>query len=165
MTLNHLWAGWRATYINDGDAARNVGCVFCELFASDRPAVETLVVYRDERSVALLNAFPYVSGHLLVMPARHVGELHQMNEEESGALWSTMKKAERAINTAYQPEGMNMGFNFGRAGGAGIPQHLHGHVVPRWNGDTNFMTSIANTRVLPETLAQSWQKLTDAWVH
>lgn len=121
------------------------------------------MVWRGERTFAVLNAYPYASGHLLVLPLRHVSELDELTDDESGELWATTRAAVGAITAAYAPDGINVGANLGRAAGAGIPRHLHLHVVPRWSGDTNFMTSVAGVRVIPETLADAWEKLHPAW--
>jgi ATP adenylyltransferase len=114
--------------------------------------------------VAMLNAYPYSSGHLLVMPRRHVRELEDLTGDEAMALWQAVHRSAAALKAAYQPEGLNLGVNLGRAAGAGIPAHLHVHVVPRWIGDTNFMTTAAGVRVLPEALAVTWQRVRAAWV-
>ena len=119
-----------------------------------RKAAETIVI---------MNAYPYASGHVLVMPIRHVSELSELEPSESAELWSVTRDAVTAIEAAYLPDGMNIGANLGRAAGAGIPRHLHLHVVPRWIGDTNFMTTIASVRVMPEALSDSWQKIRAAW--
>ena len=113
--------------------------------------------------IGLLNAYPYTSGHLMVMPVRHVADLEELTADESAALWAAATDAVRAIKAAYRPEGINLGLNLGRAAGAGVPGHLHVHVVPRWNGDTNFMTTVAETRVLPESLGETDAKLRAAW--
>jgi ATP adenylyltransferase len=164
VTLDRLWAGWRSEYIatatdatQDGDA-----CVFCRILGSDEPDDVTLVLWRTDLTAAILNAFPYTSGHLMVMPLRHVGALEDLTDEESNEVFGGVRRAVRALNGSYRPDGVNVGANLGRAAGAGIPSHLHMHVVPRWAGDTNFMTSVAEARVLPETLAVSWRKLKDA---
>jgi ATP adenylyltransferase len=168
VSLEHLWAGWRREYIEEATARqRGQGdesdCVFCRLAASGEPSEDNLVVWRGERTYVVLNAFPYASGHVLVLPLRHAGSLSDLTEGESAELWWATRRAVATIETAYEPDGMNMGANLGRAAGAGLPSHVHLHVVPRWAGDTNFMTSVADTRVLPETLALSWKRLTDAW--
>ena len=164
MTLERLWAGWRTEYVSSaGDAGPgDVGCVFCRILASGESDDVTKVVWRGEGVVAILNAFPYTSGHLMVMPVRHVGELEDLGGE-TVELWETVTKAVRALKGAYRPEGINVGANLGRAAGAGVPGHFHVHLLPRWNGDTNFMTSVAETRVLPESLDATWQKLRAAW--
>jgi ATP adenylyltransferase len=110
-----------------------------------------------------MNAYPYASGHVLVLPLRHVGPMAELTAGESAELWSATQDSVTAIEKAFDPDGLNMGANLGRAAGAGLPGHLHLHVLPRWSGDTNFMTSVAETRVLPETLQLSWKRLTDAW--
>ncbi|HSS08367.1 MAG TPA: HIT domain-containing protein, partial [Acidimicrobiales bacterium] len=162
MTLERLWAGWRADFVSgaasDGPTA---DCVFCALLASSQPDTETHILWRDPGGLAfaVLNAYPYTSGHLMVMPTRHVGELEALTSGESTAVWSGLAAAVTAIKRAYRPDGLNLGVNLGRAAGAGIPGHFHVHVLPRWNGDTNFMTSVADTRVIPESLPDTDAKL------
>jgi len=185
VSLDRLWAGWRAEYIEGvaGTPAPRLGeCLFCLLSrgaprderagvevgtgveagasASD---VERLVLARSEHAYAVMNAYPYTSGHLMVVPHRHVATLAELTREEGAALMAMTQDATAAVDAAYAPEGMNVGVNIGRAGGAGIPGHVHVHVLPRWNGDTNFMTSIAEVRVLPESLRSSYDKLRAAW--
>jgi diadenosine tetraphosphate (Ap4A) HIT family hydrolase len=140
--------------------------VFALILSTDAsPASDELnhIVHRGKYCIAILNAYPYTSGHCMVMPVRHVGTLLDLRAEEAAELWGFVTHATGALNVAYAPEGINVGANLGRAAGAGIPGHLHVHLVPRWNGDTNFMTAIAETRVIPEGLATSWRKLHDAW--
>jgi ATP adenylyltransferase len=167
VPLEQLWAGWRHDYVTSATEAERSGtddgCVFCRIAASGPPSVENGVVWRGEQSFAVLNAYPYVSGHLLVLPVRHLADLSELTAEESSALWSTARTAVAALTAAYAPDGINLGANLGRAAGAGIPRHLHLHVLPRWSGDTNFMTSVAGVRVMPESLAQAWEKLHAAW--
>jgi ATP adenylyltransferase len=180
MSLEQLWAGWRASYVasvsepgtlaegrqaatGDRSDIDGVPCVFCRILASGASEEERRIVYAGPLTVALLNAYPYASGHLLVLPRRHVSGLSDLDEVESSALWETTRSAVEAIEEAYRPDGVNLGANLGRAAGAGIPSHLHLHALPRWIGDTNFMTSIAETRVLPEPLDVSWAKLHHAW--
>ena len=112
---------------------------------------------------AVLNAYPYANGHLMVLPFRHVGSLGEITDEEGAEMWSALRLGVAALDAAYRPEGINLGANLGQAAGAGIPRHLHLHAVPRWLGDTNFMTAVAGTRVLPEALTVTWQRLVDAW--
>ena len=171
MTFEHLWAGWRREYIvrateqerSGGISDEAADCVFCRLAASGPPSEDNLVVWRGETAFVVLNAYPYASGHVLVLPLRHVGALADLTADESTEMWTATQAAVAAIGIAYEPDGLNMGANLGRAAGAGIPAHLHLHVLPRWSGDTNFMTSVAETRVMPETLQLSWKRLTDAW--
>jgi ATP adenylyltransferase len=120
------------------------------------------VVWRDEHSFIILNAFPYGSGHLLALPMRHVGDIGALGDEEYVALARAQRLMIQALNVAYSPDGMNVGMNLGQAAGAGIPKHLHVHALPRWNGDTNFMSTIGETRVLPESLESTWHKVTAA---
>ena len=112
---------------------------------------------------AILNLYPYTSGHLMVMPVRHVADLEDVDTAESGALWGMLADSVRALKAAYRPQGINVGANLGRSAGAGVPGHFHLHALPRWDGDTNFMTAIAETRVLPESLARTYEKLKANW--
>jgi ATP adenylyltransferase len=137
--------------------------VFEQILATGEPDERTHVVWRGDCTFAILNRYPYTSGHLLLMPYRAVGELHDLRDDESAELWDATRRAVRALQDAYRPEGVNVGMNLGRAAGAGVPDHLHVHVLPRWNGDTNFMTAVAETRVLPEPLSVTWEKLRAAW--
>jgi ATP adenylyltransferase len=163
--MDRLWAGWRGEYIDDVTAldggART--SVFKAILESGLPDEDTHIVWRGPLTFAILNRFPYISGHLLVMPYREVGELEELTPEETTELWTAVTNAVRAIKSAYGPDGLNIGVNLGTAGGAGVPDHLHVHVMPRWNADSNFMTAVAETRVLPEALPVSWRKLRDAW--
>ena len=161
MSLERLWAGWRSEYVEG--AATAEGCVFCRLLASDDSGETTYVVRRDEQCAVVLNAYPYTSGHLMVMPVRHVAELEELEDAEALGLWRDLADAIRALKAAYSPDGLNVGANLGRSAGAGVPGHFHMHVVPRWNGDTNFMTTLAETRMLPEALPATYEKIRKAW--
>lgn len=163
--MDRLWAGWRSAYVAAAGtgALAGDGSLFTRILALGLPDEETHVLWRGERVFAILNAFPYTSGHLLVMPYREVGELEDLTGDEAAALWAGVRDAVVAIKAAYQPHGVNVGLNLGEAAGAGIPGHLHVHVLPRWNADSNFMTSIAEVRVLPESLGDSWRRLRAAW--
>ncbi len=171
MSLENLWAGWRHDYIveasererAEGFVSDPLSCVFCRLAESGPPSLDNLVVWRGEWSFVVLNAYPYGSGHVLVLPLRHVGALGDLSEYEAAEIWAATRDAVTAIERAYEPDGLNMGANLGRAAGAGIPDHVHLHVLPRWSGDTSFMTSVASTRVMPETLQAAWHKLRAAW--
>lgn len=165
-SLDHLWAGWRSEYLRRPEPPPGKdGCVFCSLLADPERDVENHVLWRhpDGSAAAVINAFPYTSGHLMVMPVRHVGALEDLDGPEGAAVWAGVVDAVVALKAAYVPDGLNMGANLGRPAGAGIPAHVHVHVLPRWNGDTNFMTPVADTRVLPEPLAESASKVRDAW--
>ncbi|MDE3065650.1 MAG: HIT domain-containing protein [Acidobacteriota bacterium] len=162
MSLARFSAAWREEYVAGTGAAMNAGeggeCVFCVLAGAEVSA-DTGVLWRSELSYVTLNAFPYGSGHLLVLPRRHVAELGALTDEEYDDFSRAIRRSAAALEAAYHADGMNIGLNLGLAAGAGIPRHLHGHVLPRWSGDTNFMTTIGETRVLPESLASTWAKV------
>jgi ATP adenylyltransferase len=153
--VDRLWAGWRSEYIETADQAE--GCVLCRVIDAGE-----YVVWRGERCAAILNAYPYTSGHLMVLPLRHVGEIEEL-EDDALELWAGVRDAVVALKAAYRPDGLNMGVNVGRVAGAGVPGHFHVHVLPRWNGDTNFMTTAAETRVLPEALPVTFDKVRSNW--
>ncbi len=163
MPLERLWADWRSSYVSDPQTGRDdKECVFCALAdAADDAAA--LVLERTVSTLAVMNLYPYGSGHLMVAPRRHVATFEDLADDEIVELTRAQVRALRAVRAAYSPDGVNVGANLGRAAGAGIPGHLHVHVLPRWNGDTNFMTSIAEVRVLPESLATGYEKLRAAW--
>jgi diadenosine tetraphosphate (Ap4A) HIT family hydrolase len=163
--MERLWAGWRSSYVAAAGNGALAGerSLFRQILALDLPDEETHVVWRGDEVFAILNAYPYTSGHLLVMPYREVGALEDLTPGEAEALWGAVRDAVVAVKAAYQPHGVNVGLNLGEAAGAGVPSHLHVHVLPRWNADSNFMTAVAEVRVLPETLSESWAKLRAAW--
>jgi ATP adenylyltransferase len=167
VSLEQLWAGWRRDYVADASAAErrknDDECVFCRIAASGDPSADNGVVWRSDLTLVVLNAYPYASGHLLVAPVRHLSGLDELTAPESGELWEATRAAAAALTTAYEPDGLNMGANLGRAAGAGIPAHLHLHVLPRWSGDTNFMTTVAGVRVMPESLPDSWRQVHGSW--
>ncbi len=177
MSLDHLWAGWRSSYVSsfeEGGTPGAVGvggdlaqirppCVFCAIAASKEPDELRYVLWTGKFTIAILNAYPYCPGHVMVLPIRHIRDLPELNADESSEISAAVRDAVSALKGAYRPEGMNIGLNLGRAAGAGIPDHLHVHIVPRWMGDTNFMTSVAEVRVLPEALPDTWAKLRAAW--
>jgi diadenosine tetraphosphate (Ap4A) HIT family hydrolase len=163
VTLDSIWAGWRSAYVADVANTPRGDCVFCAILGSGLPDEETHVLRRGATWVAILNAYPYTSGHLMVMPVRHVGELEDLGADEAIGLWAAVTDGVRAVKAAYGPDGVNLGANLGRAAGAGVPGHAHVHVLPRWAADTNFMTSVAGARVLPESLPDSAAKLRAAW--
>jgi ATP adenylyltransferase len=157
--VDQLWAPWRMELISKGERGElPKTCIFCELPRA-RADRETLVLGRTAAAFAILNKFPYNNGHLMVVPRRHVAELHQLDRAEYGELAEMLRVAVRLVGKAYAPQGANVGMNLGRIAGAGIADHLHWHVVPRWSGDTNFMPVIADTKVMIEHLHASWDKL------
>lgn len=159
MSLERLWAGWRSEYVGaTGAEGGGDGCVLCRVTADDDS-----VVSRGPKVAVILNAFPYTSGHVMVVPLRHVGELEDLEPDEAAEMWAAVTEAVGALKVAYRPEGINIGMNLGRAAGAGVPGHCHVHALPRWTGDTNFTTAVAEARVLPEALPVTFEKLRAAW--
>ena len=165
MSLEQLWAGWRNAYIQNAVQQSNdqQACVFCNILSAQASDEELNVLWRGKKAAAILNAYPYVSGHFMVMPYRHCGEMDELDSEEGMDLLRGMTNGVKALKKAYAPQGINVGANMGLAAGAGIPGHFHIHALPRWNGDTNFMTTVAETRVIPESLPETWRRLKDAW--
>ena len=166
--LEHLWNGWRATYVSSVptgglDSPSGVGSVFTRILKSGLPDTDTNIVFRGRDVFAILNAYPYATAHVLVLPLREVADLEALTGDETAELWATVTDAVRAVKAAYTPEGVNVGINLGRPAGGSISQHLHVHVVPRWTGDSNFMTAVANTRTLPEPLVDTAARVRAAW--
>ena len=155
--MHHLWAPWRLSYVTNAGKAQDERCVFCAALDGDAPSPLTL--HEGDGCFVILNKYPYSNGHLMVVPRRHVGKLSEATEEELSELMVLTRAAEQVLTEAYDPHGLNVGMNLGRPAGAGVPGHLHIHVVPRWNGDTNFMTVTAGTRVVPEDPVQTVDRL------
>ena len=153
-----LWAPWRMEFI---EAAKPSGCIFCDFPAQEGEENDrrNLVVHRSARSFTVLNRFPYNSGHVMVIPRAHVALLEELSAEEFADLHRALQRTVAVLRRVYRPEGLNVGMNLGRVAGAGIDDHLHYHVVPRWAGDTNFMPVLADVRVMPEHLDRSWRKI------
>jgi len=160
MALERIWADWRSDYVTT--AGTGEGCVICNLVNATDDA-EALVLERTPSTITVMNLYPYGSGHLMVAPARHVPSFLDLDDDETVDVARAQRRALQAIDAAYHAEGANVGANLGRAAGAGVPGHLHVHVLPRWSGDTNFMTAIAETRVLPESLRVGYDKLKAVW--
>lgn len=150
-----MWAPWRIGYVT---GERPDGCVFCKKIESDDDKAN-FVLHRGEHVAVVINTYPYNSGHLMVVPNRHVAELSELGDEEHEELWELTRLAARVLREALYPEGLNIGMNVGEAAGAGISDHLHMHIVPRWPGDTNYMSSVAETRVVPQSLEDSYEQL------
>jgi ATP adenylyltransferase len=159
--LDRLWSPWRSEYIASGSAAESGqdGCVFCKLKAHPEEDEANFVLHRASHNFIVLNIYPYISGHLLIVPYEHVGELDIAAKETTDELMDLTKRCQTALRDAYQPTGFNIGMNLGRSAGAGIVDHIHIHILPRWVGDTNFMSTVGNTRVIPEDLITTYQKL------
>jgi ATP adenylyltransferase len=152
--VERLWSPWRLAYVSG--AGGDSGCIFCD---TSQPGREELILARGRVSYVILNLYPYNNGHLMVVPARHVASLALTTAEERGELMALARQAEMALTEAYSPQGINVGINLGRSAGAGVVDHLHVHLVPRWTGDTNFMSVIGEVRVLPEDLATTKKRL------
>jgi diadenosine tetraphosphate (Ap4A) HIT family hydrolase len=163
MALERFSAAWRENYVVNVAQTHNAddgACVFCVL--AEEPVDEsTGVIAKTDLSFVVLNAFPYGSGHILILPRRHVSSIPELTDAEYEDYFLVLRRSVVALDKAYGADGMNIGMNLGVAAGAGIPKHLHGHVLPRWLGDTNFMTTIGETRVLPESLESTWRKVHD----
>lgn len=157
--MQRLWSPWRMDYVTNADAAP--GCFLCVKPAEDHDA-ENLIVLRGARAYAILNRFPYNTGHTLVAPYAHAGDFGALPAATADELTAITQRLVRALGAEYQPEGFNVGMNLGRVAGAGLPDHLHVHVVPRWGGDTNYMTVVGDTKVMPETLERTYQRVTAA---
>ncbi len=156
--MNRLWAPWRQELIAGGAPA---GCIFCDLPAQEGSDADrrNLVLGRSRHSFVILNKFPYNNGHLMVVPRRHTADFAALPAEEAADLGTLLQIAVRALQASYAPDGVNLGMNLGRVAGAGIADHLHWHAVPRWNGDTNFMPVLGETKVMIEDLGRSWERL------
>ena len=154
--VERLWTPWRMEYMSGADSAS--GCFLCARPAEERDA-ENLVVLRGARAYAILNLYPYNTAHTLIAPYAHEGDYGRLDAETATELTALTQRLVRGIGAEYRPEGFNIGMNLGRVAGAGTPDHLHVHIVPRWGGDTNFMAITAETKVLPETLAQTYLRL------
>ena len=159
--MEHIWSPWRYTYISA--AGGDDGCVFCRVQRpqgdqeqSDR---KSLVLYRGELNFIILNLFPYTSGHLMVVPYEHTADLAGLESDATTEMMELAKRAQKALAAEYKPDGFNIGMNLGRSAGAGVADHLHLHVVPRWFGDANFMSVVGETRVLPEDLPATYDRL------
>lgn len=158
MTMERLWTPWRMAYIRQASAGEQDGCIFCDLPAKNADE-ETYILARGEGTFVILNAYPYNPGHLMVAPYRHVGKYEELTPAELAETMAFVGVAVRALKDASAAQGFNLGMNLGQVAGAGIADHLHMHLVPRWGGDTNFMPVVGQTKVLPELLAETYAKL------
>jgi ATP adenylyltransferase len=164
--LERIWNGWRADYVVHGQGAQKKSdkSVFTQILDSGMSDEQCYIVHRGEKVFAIMNAFPYTSGHLLVVPYREVAELEDLSHDEISELWATVTTGVKVLKSVYKPEAMNVGINLGAAAGGSIAQHLHVHIVGRWGGDTNFMVATANTKILPEALDVSADRIRKAWI-
>jgi ATP adenylyltransferase len=160
--LDRLWTPWRYQYIsNAGGEEKNdeSSCVFCSIIADPSSDERNYVLQRAAHNFVILNLYPYTSGHLMIVPYEHSSELDTLPKETTDELMDLAKRAQSVLREAYHPEGMNFGMNLGRAGGAGVAGHVHLHALPRWVGDVNFMSTVGETRVLPEDLQMTYERL------
>lgn len=155
--MDHLWSPWRYKYIAAAD--KQPGCVFCRAAESNNDR-ENLIIHRGKLVFAILNLFPYTSGHLMIVPYEHTASFVDLNASATAEMFELEKLAQTALELEYSPDGFNVGMNLGRAAGAGVAEHLHLHVVPRWSGDANFVSIVGETRVLPEDLQTTFDRLT-----
>ena len=153
--MDYLWTPWRYAYVTG--ARKPAGCIFCE--APKLPDAEAGIVYRGSSSYVILNAFPYTSGHVMIVPYQHADELQKLDPPTAHEVMDISQRMEKVLRQVYRPDGINLGMNIGQAAGAGVADHIHVHLLPRWSADTNFMTTTAETRVLPEALETTYQRL------
>lgn len=158
--MDRLWTPWRFAYITESDAEKSerVSCIFCHLRDSQDDE-NNFVVHRTAHNLIVLNIFPYTSGHLMIVPHAHVADLDALSERAASEMIALAKRSQTILRDVYRPDGFNLGMNLGSAAGAGVADHIHLHILPRWTGDANFMTTIAETRVLPEELTKTYDRL------
>ena len=159
--MDYIWTPWRYQYMAQVLAGKQPQCIFCDAVARKEDA-ETLIVHRGKKSFVILNRFPYTSGHVMIVPYAHVAELNLCDAETLGEMMQLAQRVETALLANYKPDGMNLGMNLGRAAGAGVVGHLHLHALPRWMGDSNFMTVVGETRVRPEDLSTTYERFLKA---
>ncbi len=157
--MKQLWAPWRMTYIGGMDEKKREGCFFCNAWSGLGAEKEHLVLGRGEAAFVMLNRYPYTNGHLMIAPAAHTGEMEGVPDETGAEIWRLATLAKRALSEAMRPHGFNVGINQGRVAGAGVVDHLHVHIVPRWDGDNNFMPVFGDVRVIPQALEETWALL------
>lgn len=162
--MKNLWSPWRSKYIESFKKENeNDSCIFCEAVDKEVTDSNNLLVSKSFLTITMLNLYPYNNGHLMIIPKRHIGNLDELSKDESLAIMDEIKSAQNALTQVYQPQGFNIGANLGRAGGAGIENHIHFHIVPRWNGDTNFMPVLGEVKVISQDLLDSKHKLIKAY--
>jgi ATP adenylyltransferase len=157
--MDYLWTPWRYAYVSTAEKA--VGCVFCDAVKAGDDA-KTLIVHRGEHCFVILNAYPYTPGHVMIVPYAHLDELQKLPTEAADELMQLSQRMEAVLRELYHPDGINLGMNIGKAAGAGIAGHIHMHVLPRWVADANFLSVVSETRILPETLEETWKRMTAA---
>lgn len=162
--MDVLWSPWRYDYIKSGETKpQNVvnNCVFCSILENSASDEEKYILHRAEFNFVILNIYPYISGHLMIVPCAHLADLDRADKKTTDELMDLTKRCQTALREVYNPNGFNLGMNFGKAAGAGVAEHFHLHILPRWIGDANFMTAIGETRTIPEDLKTTYEKLKD----
>ena len=159
--MNHIWSPWRMEYIENSN--KEDGCIFC-IAQEKKDSAENLIEFRGEHSYVILNRYPYTSGHLMVVPFDHKPTLEELDSETRAEMMELTARGMTVLRGIYRPEAFNMGANIGEAAGAGVKEHFHIHIVPRWAGDTNFMSSVGGTRVLPETLETTYERVKNGFL-
>ena len=155
-----LWSPWRHEYINSaGSKTPSPACIFCAACQDVADDERSLIIHRGRENFVILNRYPYISGHLMIAPYAHIGKINDATKSATDEMMDLVKSCERILREAYNPEGFNVGMNLGHVAGAGVADHIHMHILPRWGGDTNFMSTVADTRVLPEDLSTTYEKL------
>ena len=157
--MQRLWSPWRSKYIASGVDSQKEGCIFCDIAASPDADASNFVLHRGQHAFALLNLYPYITGHLMIVPYLHTSEFDSVPKEITDEMMDLAKRSQTALRDVYSPSGFNMGMNLGSAAGAGIADHIHIHLLPRWSGDTNFMTTVGDSRVIPEALDVTYSRL------
>ncbi|HKC65568.1 MAG TPA: HIT domain-containing protein [Pyrinomonadaceae bacterium] len=160
--MDRLWSPWRYDYINSGSSvekSKPVACVFCSMLEAEGTDESKYILHRAQHNFVVLNIYPYISGHLMIVPYAHLSEIAAAPKEITDEMMDLTKRAQSVLGEVYHPNGFNIGMNLGRAAGAGVADHFHMHIMPRWIGDTNFMTTVGETRVHPEDLATTYKKL------
>jgi len=158
--MNHLWTPWRMKYIESDH--KEEGCVFCNAQARE-DGTSNLIAFRGEQAFVILNLYPYTSGHLMVVPFDHVATLENLDPATRAEMMELTSQCMNVLKKIYRPQGFNMGANIGKAAGAGVPGHIHIHIVPRWGGDTNFMSTLGETRVLPEAIEDTYRRVREGF--
>ncbi len=162
--MEKLWSPWRSKYIDSFKTEEKISeCIFCDAGNKEVDELDNLVVRKNKLTFTLLNLYPYNNGHLMIVPYRHIAELDDLSDDETVELMNELKTAKRALNETLKPQGFNIGANLGRSSGAGIADHFHFHIVPRWNGDTNFMPVIGEVKVISQDLKETKIKLIEAY--
>ncbi|MBK8464629.1 MAG: HIT domain-containing protein [Chloracidobacterium sp.] len=157
--MDLLWSPWRYDYITRGEAQKDSGCVFCDIQNSPASDEEKFILKRAGFNFVILNVYPYATGHLLIVPYEHIADLDKADNQTTNEMMDLMKASQTSLSEVYKPEGFNLGMNLGKAAGAGVAEHFHMHVLPRWPGDVNFMTVIGQTRTMPESIQTTYEKL------